>query len=403
MSQMISVASGFQYSVNIGFDLNNDDKIKNFIPTQPAMDLLEDVLASTSPSSSDRARVLIGAYGKGKSHIVLMILSMLMRKDIYLFENIISKVTDNPRLKQLISNYYESDNKMLPIVVTGSNTSLTQAFLNALQRTLTDNDLLDVMPETNYKAAVSVIKRWRNDFPETYKQFEDLIDIPANEFEKQLDEYSITAYEQFERLYPQLTAGSVFNPFLGFDVVDLYEQVAKGIKTKGYSGVYVVYDEFSKYLEANIQEASVSDTKMLQDFAEKCNRSGSLQMHLMLICHKEISNYIDKLPKQKVDGWRGVSERFKHVRMNNNYAQTYEVISSVIKIDSDRWNEFVKKYSDDFAGLVHRYSNHPIFSDLEGSVNAAIYGCYPLSPVATLLLFTPRPLLRLNDNHCAKC
>lgn len=386
MSQMISVASGFQYSVNIGFDLNNDDKIKNFIPTQPAMDLLEDVLASTSPSSLDRARVLIGAYGKGKSHIVLMILSMLMRKDISLFENMISKVTDNPRLKQLISNYYESDNKMLPIVVTGSNTSLTQAFLNALQRTLTDNDLLDVMPETNYKAAVSVIKRWRNDFPETYKQFEELIDIPANEFEKQLDEYSITAYEQFERLYPQLTAGSVFNPFLGFDVVDLYEQVAKGIKTKGYSGVYVVYDEFSKYLEANIQEASVSDTKMLQDFAEKCNRSGSLQMHLMLICHKEISNYIDKLPKQKVDGWRGVSERFKHVRMNNNYAQTYEVISSVIKIDSDRWNEFVKKYSDDFAGLVHRYSNHPIFSDLEGSVNAAIYGCYPLSPVATFVL-----------------
>lgn len=60
MSQMISVASGFQYSVNIGFDLNNDDKIKNFIPTQPAMNLLEDVLASTSPSSSDRARVLIG-------------------------------------------------------------------------------------------------------------------------------------------------------------------------------------------------------------------------------------------------------------------------------------------------------------------------------------------------------
>ena len=28
MSKMISVASGFQYSVNIGYDLNNDDKLK---------------------------------------------------------------------------------------------------------------------------------------------------------------------------------------------------------------------------------------------------------------------------------------------------------------------------------------------------------------------------------------
>lgn len=331
MSQMISVASGFQYSVNIGFDLNNDEKIKNFIPTQAALNLLEDVLASTSASSTERSRVLIGAYGKGKSHIVLMILSMLMKKDISLFEKVISGISQNHRLLQLVDNYYESSEKILPIVITGSNTSLTQAFLNALQRTLSDNDMLDIMPETNYKAAVSVIRRWKAEFPDTYKAFEEMIDVPAAQFEGALEQFDITAYEKFEKLYPQLTAGSIFNPFLGFDVVDLYEQAAKGIKARGYSGIYVVYDEFSKYLEANIAEASMSDTKMLQDFAEKCNRSGTLQMHLMLICHKEISNYIDKLPKQKVDGWRGVSERFKHVRLNNNFAQTYEIISSVIK------------------------------------------------------------------------
>lgn len=73
------------------------------------------------------------------------------------------------------------------------------------------------------------------------------------------------------------------------------------MQSKGYTGIYVVYDEFSKFLEANISEASVSDTKMLQDFAEKCNRSGEHQIHLMLISHKEIANYIDTLPKQKVD------------------------------------------------------------------------------------------------------
>lgn len=87
MSNMISVASGFQYSVNIGYDLNNDDKLKNFIPTQSALTLLEDILLSTRITSTERARVLIGAYGKGKSHIILMILSMLMKKDISLFES----------------------------------------------------------------------------------------------------------------------------------------------------------------------------------------------------------------------------------------------------------------------------------------------------------------------------
>lgn len=62
MSKMISVASGFQYSVNIGYDLNNDDKLKNFIPTKSALLLLEDILLSTNPTSTDRARVLVGAY-----------------------------------------------------------------------------------------------------------------------------------------------------------------------------------------------------------------------------------------------------------------------------------------------------------------------------------------------------
>ena len=386
MSEMISVASGFQYSVNIGYDLNSDEKLKNFIPTRSALDLLEDILMSTNVTSSDRARVLVGAYGKGKSHIVLMILSMLMKKDLGLFEKTMPKIRDNPRLLQLVKNYYDGENRILPVIVTGSNTSLTQAFLLALQRTLSENDLLNAMPETNYKAAIGVINRWKNEFPKTYKAFQVEIDEPINKFVEKLENYDVSAYEAFERAYPVLTSGSVFNPFLGFDVVELYESVAKGLKANGYTGVYVVYDEFSKYVEANITDASVSDTKMLQDFAEKCARSGNLQMHLMLISHKEISNYIGKLPQQKIDGWRGVSERFKHIHMNNNFAQTYEIISTVIQKKKIAWGEFCKKHEKDFSNLYQRYQKHLIFSDTASDLDVAIKGCYPLQPVSTFIL-----------------
>lgn len=316
MSEMISVAEGFQYSVNIAYDLHADDKLKSYIPTQSALQLMEDILQSTLPTSTDRSRVLIGAYGKGKSHIVLTILALLMKRDLRLFEKLMPAVQKRDKLNRLVQNYYESNNKLLPVIITGSNTSLTQAFLLALQQTLKENDLLDIMPETNYKAAISVIERWKKDFPDTYQQFKDKISDTLPSFISRLEDYDIKAYEEFERIYPSLTAGSTFNPFVGFDVVQLYESVVQALKPLGYTGVYVIYDEFSKYLEANISEASVSDTKMLQDFAEKCNRSGTSQMHLMLISHKEIANYIDRLPKQKVDGWRGVSERFTHVIIN---------------------------------------------------------------------------------------
>lgn len=180
MNQMISVASGFQFSVNIGYDLNNDDKLRNFIPTRSALELLEDILSSTAPSSTNRARVLIGAYGKGKSHIVLTILAMLLKKDLSLFEKLMPKVQENPRLLQLVQNYYESNNRILPVVITGSSTSLTQAFTLSLQHTLSEFGLLDSMPETNYKAAASVIARWEAEFQETYQKFAKQIDEPVN-------------------------------------------------------------------------------------------------------------------------------------------------------------------------------------------------------------------------------
>lgn len=83
-------------------------------------------------------------------------------------------------------------------------------FLLALQRTLSDNDMFDVMPETNYKAAISVIERWETEFPDTYRAFEAAIDTPVPIFVNALASYDIAAYEQFERVYPSLTAGSVF-------------------------------------------------------------------------------------------------------------------------------------------------------------------------------------------------
>lgn len=51
MTNMISVATGFQSSVNIAYDMNDDGKLKNYIPTKSALSLLEDVLLSTSQMS----------------------------------------------------------------------------------------------------------------------------------------------------------------------------------------------------------------------------------------------------------------------------------------------------------------------------------------------------------------
>ena len=136
---------------------------------------------------------------------------------------------------------------------------------------------------------------------------------------------------------------------------------------------------------------------MLQDFAEKCCRSGALQLHIMLISHKEVANYIDKLPKEKTDGWRGVSDRFKHIHMNNNFSQTYEIISSVIQHDASMWTDFCAKYTREFNILFERYSAHQAFIDSQGEISTAIIGCFPLHPISTFIL--PRLSERIAQNE----
>ena len=398
MSEMISVASGFQYSVNIGYDLNHDDKIQNFIPTKSALNLMQDILQSTNDNSTERARVLVGAYGKGKSHIVLTILSVLMQKDWNLFSKLKEQVEKNDVLKREVNDYYNSGKKILPVIINGSSTSIQQAFLLALQKTLSENDLMNVMPDTNYQAAIKTIGKWEKKYQDTYRRLKKEIGQPIEKFIERLENYDVEAYTVFEEIYPKLTAGSVFNPFVGFDITELYESVVKCIEPLGYNGIYVIYDEFSKYLETNIKDASVSDTKMLQDFAEKCNRSGKHQLHLMLISHKEIANYIDSLPKQKIDGWRGVSERFKHIHLNNNFTQTYEIISAVIRKNKNVWNAFLKKHRNSFDALRDRYLSHAIFADMtDDEYSRIVEDCYPLHPVATFIL--PRLSERVAQNE----
>jgi hypothetical protein len=352
------------------------------------LDVIEDILLSTASDSTQRARILIGAYGRGKSHIVLVLISLLFRKDKTLFGTLLAKMEhNNPDLYKFALEYLNSGQKILPIVVRGSSTSLTQSFLGSLQQTIGEEGFSDLMPETHFRAAVDQINNWKENYPETYKNLTEVLSKPAKDFVLALNEYK-DAYEEFSRLYPTLTSGSTFNPFLGFDVVELFENITAKLKDKGYSGVYVIYDEFSKYLESSIATATNSDIKLLQDFAEKCDRSGNTQMHLMLISHKDIANYIDgSLPKDKVDGWRGVSGRFKHVNLHNNYSQMYEIISAVIHKEPKLWSSFLSANSERFADLQDRFVKNGLLDGQNpDEMKTAVEGCFPLHPISTFIL-----------------
>lgn len=388
LNEIIEISSGFQSSVNIAYDLHNEKKIQNFIPTTSSLELIANILLSTQDESTQRAKLLIGAYGRGKSHIILVALSILYCKDKKIFNNLLDSFKKYDKdLYKLANNYIKSKRKLLPVIISGSSSSLTQSFMDALHQALINNDLDDIMPETHFQTAIQTIKKWKDFYPDTYKNFSEKISVSINTFLKKLNGHDVESYKNFIEIYPELTAGSMFNPFLAHDVAKLYEDVSTSIKAKGYSGLYIVYDEFGKYLETSISSATESDTKFLQDLAEMCTRSGENQMHLMLICHKDISNYIDmNLPQDKVDGWRGISGRFEHINLHNNYSQMYEIIAAVIGKKQDTWRRFCQKHRSIFNDLAKRYSDNKIIGTSEDAIIETIVSCYPLHPSTMYIL-----------------
>ncbi|WP_409967441.1 hypothetical protein RFF05_12710 [Bengtsoniella intestinalis] len=387
LNDYIKVRQGFQTSVNIAYDLHNETKVKDFIPTASALEVMENILLSTHDSATARANILIGAYGRGKSHIVLTLLALLEHRNPDIFQALLDDMCRYKEdLYQYANEYIHSNKRLLPVVIQGSSASLSQSFLGAIQQALLSVDLGDIMPETHFLAAKNTIFRWKDEFPQTYNLFEASIDESISSFIDRLDAFDLNAYEQFEQLHPKLTSGSEFNPFLGFGVIELYEKVTDAICAHGYDGLFVVYDEFSKYLESSIQKAPLNDIKMLQDFAEKCARSKNKQMHLLLISHKDISNYIDKLPKAKVDGWKGVSERFSHYELRNNFTQVYEVMAAVIE-KTAAYPNFIIEHPDYFESYMATYKSASLFSDLnEPQFQTIAHGCYPLHPVTAYIL-----------------
>ncbi len=391
LQDMIVPNEDFQTSINIDFDFGAQSKIEALIPTDSVCRYLEMIVRDVIIASNQRAKLLVGAYGKGKSHVVLAALTAMWIKDASSFKRIIEAYRARGLgFGDTLEKFVTEGKRLLPVVISGSTSDLRHSLLHALRNALKLADLEFLMPQTNYDGAIGVLRRWAEEYPETLGRFEELTGNSAASVIMRLQNMDTAAYELFVEAYRSLTSGSSFDALDGAEVINVYEHVLNGLAEHGVSGIYVVYDEFSKYLETSIDRASFEDTKLLQDFAETCNRSGGeRQLHLLLISHKSLSNYIDaNLQKDKVDGWRGISGRFTEIEMVYDASQYYELLGNAITKNKSLWTDWLEKRGGENDLMLHkvgrRYAGTGLFE--QSDMETITHGCYPLHPLTTYLL-----------------
>ncbi len=402
-SSLASSNRNFQSSINLQFDVNKKNKIDTYIPTTQSVAILKRYLNAVYNNSfnEDNATVLIGPYGRGKSHL-LLILSAIMTGE--------NKAVDKECLDDLVSRIAKADDEaakiahmivergkpMLPVIISSNHTDINQSFILALREALERAELEDFFPETYFDSALSMINTWKEHYDKAANTFTKCLKAhktTLNKIKNGLFNCDKDAYSLFCEIYPQVTNGAEFNPMQNTDIVKIYSQVSDALcEQKNYSGIFIIFDEFSKFLESTAAVQNMQNFKLIQDFAELAVRSGESQLHLCCVTHKEILDY------SQSDSFRTVDGRFNKVYFVASSEQSYELVANAIE-HSRKFVSFYKKHEEQFTAVSQAVYRTDIFSEVnEEFFNKYILKkCFPLHPITVYSLIKVSELVGQNE------
>ncbi|UTY39274.1 hypothetical protein NMU03_00085 [Allocoprobacillus halotolerans] len=177
-------------------------------------------------------------------------------------------------------------------------------------------------------------------------------------------------------------------PNNSLDVIDYYNEVKDYIcNHHGFDGIYIVFDEFSKFIESRDKNYVSNDMKIIQDLAELCNASIDNSMYFMLVLHKPINTY-RSLNSDVKNAFKGIEGRMFTYYFETTVKNSFELVFNAIK-KKDNYLEIANKNNCLNENFVRSLTQIPIFQKEFGNKyieNQLINNCYPLSPITLYLL-----------------
>lgn len=409
-SDFIEVNEGFQTSINLEYDLNKIEKVRSYIPTEQSVKILGAFLRSFyfNNESQNRATVLIGPYGRGKSHLLLVLTALTSMDSFGSYDYTIKQAKEtqlelcqkieriDPEVGALALSVVESNIRALPVIINSNTTDINQAFLIAIKSALEKAGLEELLPNTYFDAAIEVIDKWRTEYPQVVKKIATELKKNKKTLESLytgLKQFDQDSYYDFCEIYPLVAAGTTFNPLSNMDVVKLYLAVVDALcEQSEYTGINIIFDEFSKFLEANLDASKMLNFKIIQDMAEASTRSGKKQIHFTCITHKDILDYSSS------DSFKTVEGRFNKIRYIASSEQSYELIANAV-FKKPAFKAFCSANESLMQNLISVASVVNVFDEMETESfeKKVVEGCFPLAPLSAFALLHISELVGQNE------
>ena len=386
-SDLVRQEGEYNYSANIQFDIENDHKLARFIPNETTVDLLREYFVDISRAKpAHHARMLYGSYGTGKSHF-LTVLSLLLSKS---FTNGVAFHTFLDRIKAYdsllaadIENFITDAQRkpflVVPIVFDFED--FDRCIYFSLKKKLEQLGKR-ISFKTFYDQALALLEQWKQS-PESNERLVaacNKVNVDLELLESQLQSLDKRSETRFQKVFSEMTFGVKYI----YEVSNLEDSInqANSALADEYGGIVFIFDEFGRYIEDNVKKIKVKSVQNLAEFCDHCEGNN----HIILVSHKEISQYTQRLNRNVASEWKKVEGRYKATPINDKQDQCLSLIRNILIKNPDIWREFVTRHA---AALSKMYSEAADFRGFLIDVargDNPFEGGFPLHPISLFAL-----------------
>lgn len=383
-SELVTRQKRYKYSANICFDLKNDERLAGFIPNQTTTDILAEYLFGIIENiDSVHSRILYGSYGTGKSHL-LTVLALLLghtNTDGDGFDKFVEAIERyNSELAAFIKDFNKTGKPYLVVPVYSDFDSFDQCISYSLKKELA-NQGFDIHFDNYFSEAQSLLDTWESREDSSTRMLEICQEkaLDINQIKRMLAAFDSTVEPLFSDLFKGMTYGASFVSGFG-NVIENINKANKAISDTR-SGIVFIFDEFGRYME---DEGESLKVKSVQDLAELCDH-GDYNNHIILVSHKQLSLYSEKMRKELSDEWKKVEGRFISTSVNGRYDQCLSLIPSIIPKTAN-WAAFSEKYSKELGDLSEIAWRFKGFCLPDKAEEDPFVGGFPLNPITLFSL-----------------
>lgn len=386
-TDLICQESEYNYSANIQFDTENDHKLGRFIPNETTAGLIREYFVDiTREKPIHHSRILYGSYGTGKSHF-LTVLSLLLGKthvDGGGYKEFIKRIYEmDANLASDIDSFISDDSRkpFLVVPVVFDFEDFDRCLYFSLKKKL-ESIGNHISFKIFFDQALDLLCQWK----QHEESYERLSKACANakttiaDLEQKLQLLEENAEPIFQRVFGDMTFGVKF-VYEVENISDSIDYANKALKDN-YSGIVFIFDEFGRYIEDNIKKIKVKRVQNIAEFCDHCDGNN----HIILVSHKEISQYTQRQGKAIANEWKKVEGRYTATSINDKQDQCLSLIQSILKKNTDTWNEFKSQYGQELNSMYAEAVDFKGFLIDTARGENPLEGGFPLHPISLYAL-----------------